>query len=477
MKKLFNQPCRLLALMSLALFVVFWCVWFFGCRYYLVWLEGYSYFSTLPDYTALFKSIPYGLSCYVGAFLHQFYIYPAAGAAIQAIFSILPFICAGIIIIRLFKEPGRLFWIALIPMIFMTSRQFWDLNLVTSLRFAFWSLVPMLAVVAVTMIKRPQWSLPGFLGNRILALVIGVAVAALSVYNIVGLDPAARQHEERARLEYLGDRHRWDDILDIVTPQEARRDEFKRRYALLALTEKGLIADYGFMYGLSSSEDFYFRDTIEPMSLNFNALFYQCLGMPNASIHQAYQLGVQSVSGIGFASLRRLADLYLRLEDHVMASKYIDILSHSTCHRKWVKSRTAVLKTIEGKEPAYTDAQYEATIANFTHTISSMVDRYRDNHKYADLLLCAYLADEEGDKFQNIMRYVAQVQYPDGKNLPRLYEEALILITMVDPYALNGYVISEDTQARFADYVNMMNAGRGTQALRKHADTYWAYSY
>ena len=48
---------------------------------------------------------------------------------------------------------------------------------------------------------------------------------------------------------------------------------------------------------------------------------------------------------------------------------------------------------------------------------------------------------------------------------------------MVDPYALNGYVISEDTQARFADYVNMMNAGKGTQALRKHADTYWAYSY
>lgn len=62
--------------MSLALFVLFWAVWFFFCRYYLIWLEGYSYFSTLPDYTSLFKSIPYGLSCYVGSFLHQFYIYP-----------------------------------------------------------------------------------------------------------------------------------------------------------------------------------------------------------------------------------------------------------------------------------------------------------------------------------------------------------------------------------------------------------------
>lgn len=477
MKRSFNHPWRLLALMFLILFVVFWSVWFFGCRYYLVWLEGYSYFSTLPDYTALFGSIPYGPSCYVGSFLRQFYIYPAAGAAIQALFSILPFICAGIVIIRLFKEPVRLMWIALIPMIFMTSRQFWDLNLVISLRFVSWSLVVMLAVLAVTMVWRPQWSLPRFLGNPIVNLIICIALTALSVYNIVGLDPNARQHEERARLEYLGDRHRWDDILEIVTPQEARSDEFKRRYALLALTEKGLIADYGFRYGLSSSEDFYFNNTIEPMSLNFNALFYQCLGMPNASVHQAYQLGVQSVPGVGFASLRRLADLYLSLGDHVMAGKYIDILSHSTCHKRWVKSRMAVLETIRDKEPEYTAPQYQATIANFTHTISSMVDRYRDNHKYADLLLCAYLADEEGDKFQNVMRYVAQVQYPDGKNLPRLYEEALILITMVDPNALNGYAISEDTRLRFADYVNMMNAGRGTQALRKHADTYWAYSY
>jgi hypothetical protein len=42
---------------------------------------------------------------------------------------------------------------------------------------------------------------------------------------------------------------------------------------------------------------------------------------------------------------------------------------------------------------------------------------------------------------------------------------------------LEGYAISEDTRKRFADYVDMMNAGRGNQAMRKHADTYWVYSY
>lgn len=463
--------------MSLALFVIFWAVWFFFCRYYLVWLEGYSYFSTLPDYTSLFKSIPYGLSCYVGSFLHQFYIYPAAGAAIQALFTVLPFMCAGVVLTRLFKEPNRLIWVAMIPVVYLSGRQFWDLNLVTSLRFAFWSVIVMAAVFGATLIKRPQIGIPRFLSHKAVNIVLSLALIALSVYSIVGLDPAARTHEERARLEYLGDRQEWDEILEIVTPKEARDDEFKKRYALLALIEKGCLVDYAFRYGLSSSEDFFFNETIEPMSLNFNAMFYQRIGIPNASIHQAYQLGVQSVSGMGFASLRRLADLYLSLNDYKMASKYIDILSHSTCHGKWVKNRIKHLEAIKDAEPAYAPEQYQATIANFTHTISSLVDRNREDHKYADMFLCSLLADEEGDKFLNMIRYVASVQYPDGRNLPRLYEEALILITMVDPHAVAGFVISDDTVQRFTDYVNMMNAGRGTQALRKHADTYWAYSY
>ena len=160
-----------------------------------------------------------------------------------------------------------------------------------------------------------------------------------------------------------------------------------------------------------------------------------------------------------------------------MARKYIDILSHSTCHGKWLKSRMKHLEAIKDVEPTYASENYQATIANFTHTVSSLVDRNREDHKYADMFLCSLLADEEGDKFLNMIRYVASVQYPDGRNLPRLYEEALILITMVDPQAISGFVISDDTVQRFSDYVNMMNAGRGTQALRKHADTYWAYSY
>jgi hypothetical protein len=160
-----------------------------------------------------------------------------------------------------------------------------------------------------------------------------------------------------------------------------------------------------------------------------------------------------------------------------LAKKYVDILAHTTCHRAWVKERLPKLEAIKNAAPEYGYDEFDAKIASFTHTISSMVDRNRDDRRYADLLLCALLADDEGGKFRDIFRYIAEIQYPDGRNIPRLYEEALLLITMVDPSAVQGFHISNETQRDFADYVALMNAGKGNQAMKKYKDTYWAYSY
>lgn len=461
----------------LVLLIIFWSVWYLAFRHYIVWLEGFSFFSTLPDFSALYRGIPEGLPGYIGAFLHQFYSMPVVGAAIQAFFTIWPTICVGIILMRLFKEPFRLMWLAFIPMLYIARRQFWDLLMFKVVIYSMVSTGLMLLTVAVTCFRRPSWGLPDFMRNKYMTLLLIVLLVANSVFVIVALEPRNREFEERARLEYLGERGQWDKILKIVQPRDAKEDEFKRGYALLALSQKGILADYAFRYGLSSSEDFIFRDAIEPVKLNFNALFYQCHDMYNASIHQAYQLGVQSVAGVSFSSLRRLADIYLELGDHELAKKYIEVLSHSTCHRKWVHERMARLESIRSSRPLYGAPLNEARIADFTHTVSSMVDRDRGSRTYADLLLCGLLADEEGDKFKGIFSYIAPYQYSQGKAIPRLYEEALILISMVDPHVLDNYVISEDTRSRFADYVRLMNAGQGNQALRKHADTYWAYSY
>lgn len=458
-------------------FIILWAIWFFCYPYYHVWLEGYSFFSTLPDFRALHAVIPHGLSMYIGAFLHQFYAVPAIGAAIQAFFGVWPVICAGIIVKRLFKEPEGLMWISILPLPFVVYRQFWDLQMVYVLRYALMSGALMLAVLLITMFRRPQWTLPKFLSGRFLGIASVSACMLLSVYLLAFRDERCHLHEEYARLEYMGEHRQWQEILQTVSVQDAATDEFKRRYALLALSETGNLAEYAFRYGLSSSGDFLFYGRIEPLCLNFNALFYQCQDMHNAVIQQAYQLGVQSVTGAGSASLRKLADTYIGLKDHTLAKKYVDILSHTTCHRRWVKERLPELEAIKNAVPEYAHDPYKAVIADFPHTISSMVDRTPENRKYADLLLCSILADRDGDKFKNLFSYIAQWQYPDGRNIPRLYEEALLLISTVDPSVMEGIAVSKDTWNRFKDFADMMNSGQAARAMKKYSDTYWAYSY
>lgn len=477
MNRSFFTPGRILAIASLLLILIFWAVWFFGYRYFLIWLEGYSFFSTLPDFSNLYKAIPEGLPGYIGAFLHQFYKWPAAGAAIQAVLAVWPVICTGIIVIRLFENPGRLLWIAFIPLPFIVFRLFWDLHMYFAVIYDAVFTGLMLIVLIFTLIRKVSIKVPKMVGSLPVNVVIMLSTLGASLYFLLVLDERNHTHNEQAHLEYLGENERWMDILETVTPADARADDIKRHYALLALAQTGHLHEYAFLYGLDGSDSFLFYDNINPLCLNFNAIFYQSMGMPNAVIHQCYQLGVQSVSGTGFSSIRRLADTYIDLKDYALAKKYVDILSHSTCHRAWVKDRLPKLEAIKNAEPAYAYDEFNAMIADFPHTISSMVDRNRRDRRYADLLMCALLADEEGDKFLNIFRYIAEVQYPDGRNIPRLYEEALILISMVDPSAVQGFHISNDTQQRFADYIALMNAGKGNQAMRKYKDTYWAYSY
>ena len=477
MKKIFAKPGSLLALTSSLLFVVMWAVWFFGYRYFLIWLEGYSYFSTLPDFASLYKGIPEGFPGYIGAFLHQFYKWPAVGAAIQAFFAVWPTVCIGLILIRLFKEPARLLWIAFIIVPVLAYRQFWDMLLCKSVLYSLVATGVMLVVLAVTLIKKQQLSLPKIMTAKLLNPFVMIVAVGMAVYFLVGLDRGNKDQEKMAHLEYLGENKDWKQILSTVTVKDAWENDIMRRYAILALSETGQLADHAFRYGLKGASDFLFYDTVNPLCLNFNALFYECAGMHNATILQSYQLGVQTVPGIGFDAIRRLADTYIKLKDYTLAKKYVDILSHSTCHKSWVKERLPKLEAIKDEQPAYIHDEYKAKISSFSHTISSMVDRNPENRKYADLLLCSLLADEEGDKFRDLFRYIAQWQYPAGTPIPRLYEEALILISMVDPAALEGFAISDDTRSRFADYVALMNAGRGNQALKKYADTYWAYSY
>ena len=94
-------------------FVLLWAVWYFTFPYLLIWLEGCSFFSTLPDATFINYRLPGELPAYIGAFLLQFFARPAVGAAVQALLAVLFVYGLTVIVERIFKKGASLSWVVM----------------------------------------------------------------------------------------------------------------------------------------------------------------------------------------------------------------------------------------------------------------------------------------------------------------------------------------------------------------------------
>lgn len=454
-----------------------WVIWYICYPHYLIWLEGYSFFSTLPDFIGIYMDFPKDIPRYLGAFLLQFYAVPGVGPAIQAFLSVLFVICLYVIIRRMFKDSDGLLWISYLALPIFVFNQMDDMTLTRSVSIVSGTVAAMAFVLLFTVKVKPFNRLPQFMYNRYLAFTVIVVSVCIAVFIMVKKSPLNGQYEDIIHLEYLAENGEWDKILENVSVQESAKDEFKRKYVLLALSETGRLPDYAFRYGLSSPDDFVYYDAEDPFKLNFNILFYRSLDMNNPAVHQAYQQAVQSLPGATFHSLRTLADIYLENKDYVMAKKYLDILSHTTCHGNWIMERLPVLEAIKDVMPEYKAREDDFILDSFFRDISSMVDRNKGNPKYADLLMCGVLAQKDGNTFLQVFNAVASSLYATGRKIPDLYQEALLLIASKEPEILQMYRIDEDVWKRFADFTDMMRNGKVVQAKRKYAGTYWAYVY
>lgn len=457
-------------------FILLCAGWHFCFPYYLRWLEGFTFFSTLPDYTFLIHDLPKEIFKYIGTFLLQFYAIPVAGPALQALYPVLITLCAYVIVCRLSDDNRNLMWIAFLPLPLIVYNQLDDMNLTKTLTILSCSILAMLVVCVATYKKKPFKALPAFMHNRYLALVLIVVSVGVSVSIIAKNDKLQWMHEDAAYLEYLGEHQKWDEILQTVSVQDAVKYDFKRRYALLALSEKGMLSQHAFRYGLTSSSDFVFDASQDPFECKFNTIFYRALGKDNPAAYYVYLYTLQATSGLTFFWIRTLTDMYLDHKDYRLAKKYIDILSHSTCHGKWISERLPKLEAIKDAEPEYPSPEGRFYTEYFLKDIATMVINDQSNHKYADYLLCGALADQDSRNFLQVFSVISPSLYPDGK-IPTLYQEALLLLINLNPELAKRYNIDDDVRARYDDFISLVNSGRVSQAKRKYAGSYWAYLY
>ena len=462
---------------NILFFVFLWAIWYFAYPYFLIWMEGFSCFSTVPDFTTIHFDLPKGIFRYMGAFLLQFYAHPAIGAAIQALLAVLFVLCLSSIIRRLFKESDGLLWISFATLPAYVYCQMGDLTLARSLAILSAAAAVSLIVWLSTLKEKPIEKVPEIFRNRYVGLVLLTASAVTTFFVLTATKSLEREYEDIARLEYLAENGEWHEILETVSSQDAVRNEYKRKYVLLALVQVGKLPDYAFRYGLSSAADFMFYTLQEPFGLAFNVLFYRSLGMNNPAVYHLYQQAIRSFPGLSFDVLRNLTDIYLEQKDYDIARKYIDVLSHSTCHGKWIKERLPILESIKDEEPVSRITGEPFVLESFLTDLSYMVDKYPTDHRFADYLLCGVLAEKDGNTFYNVFNIIADSLYPDGEQIPVLYQEAIMLISNKKPEVLHKYKIDEKVRQRFNDFTDLMHNGKTEQAKRQYAGTYWSYVY
>lgn len=477
MKKIRISTAFIVMIYAVCVFVCVWLAWYFNFYHALMWYEGYSYFSTLPDFTALSAVFPNDILKYIGAFLLQFFYYPALGAAVEACFAVLVFLCAAIVFIRLFDKASGLLWVALIPVAVYVGRQFWDFDLTKSLQWCIWALLAVASVWCLTSLRRWRMHVPRLVSHPVVGGVSSVVLLCLVYYNIVFRDNSCRMYQQVWKMEYLADTRQWDALLEIATPEAAQTNDIIRRYAVLALLEKGLLADRMFLYGVTGPNDFWFANREEPLCRSYNALLLRSLGMPNEVIHQTFQQQVQSNFGTCFTVLRRLVEINLETKNYVLAKKYMDILSHSTMMKGWVEKRKPQLEAIRNVKPVFEAKGEQFHVGDLLVMMAAMVDRYPNNRKYADILLCGLLAQKNGDSFYPAFKIVAQSQYAHGERIPHYYEEALMLIAPKEPEVLQNYVIGRDVQEAFQNVMLLMNNGDIARMKYLYPNSFWAYCF
>lgn len=449
--------------------------WLLAYRNTMWWMEGMSFFSTLPDFAVLQARLPAGAVKYAAAYLLQFYHSPVAGALLQTLYAWIVMVCADVVVWRLVRRAD-LSWLSFVPVGIFVAIQCRYRTVDGAL---VWCLAAIAAAVASVCLSHRTENY--VIGRGLWRRTVVVPLLLLAAGAGVSLSIRENRVRERVhRTERLAEDRNWDRILEIVKPEVSAVDPVRRRYALLALAEKGTLAENFLRYGVKDSEDFFFAGSNDIVGCNFNALLARSLGLENETIHQSFQLNSLSPLGYSFRSMRRITDAFLRDGNIPLAEKYMRILLHSTCHKSWVESRVGRMIDLM-RNPVEHERDNILTCATNDEPLlmdmACLYDARPDNGMCADILLCGLLASRQMDKFALLFPRVYASAYPDRDVLPRYYEEAVLVLSRQNPDILKRYSVSGFRREAFGKFAELMDAGRYDDARAAYPDSFWSYLY
>lgn len=207
---------KIILLHSAVAVPVLFLFWLLAYRNTLWWMEGMSFFSTLPDFAVLQARLPSGLLKYAASYLLQFYHSAVAGALLQTLYGWIVMVCADVVVWRVVRRAS-LSWISFVPVGIFVSLQCRYNDGVGSMVWALAAIAA--AMVAVCVTRRPEHYDTG-LDRRSLLRIVAVPLVLLAAGGAVSLSILENRVPRMISLLESPEQHEEDNILTCATSDE-----------------------------------------------------------------------------------------------------------------------------------------------------------------------------------------------------------------------------------------------------------------
>ncbi|WP_145998983.1 MULTISPECIES: DUF6057 family protein [Bacteroides] len=445
-------------------------LWYICYPHTIQHLEETTFYANIPDYFYKYHSLPTDFIKIIGNYIAQFYQYHWVGAILQTIFVLFVLAACDIIFYRLLGNRKWL-WISFIPSYIFAIQQTEKVGIEFSITWVI--IIWILAIISLLIRKVPIITHIPQTDNKYLLKIceysVPIICILLVIHNLL-YNPNRLYFEKMQRIEHAAVNHQWDVILKEIPNDIQPIREVQFRYFLLALSEKELLGEYLFHFPIRNEKDFLF-DTQGSVPYRFNSLFYWNLGLPNEAIRFAFQENQAGVSGdMTFAATRRLVDWYMQKGDIRQAKFYLNILSHSTCHKKFIRTRNIFLQ-----QTTQPDIPHRVFFINAKLSVTALYLLELDctDQRALNYLLCCLLLEKELDSFYSMFR----TYWSEEKAIPTHYAEALLMLSDKYPEILSHYDISRQKQTEYKEYSELLQKGSsGLQTINmKYRNTFWRY--
>ncbi len=294
-----------------------------------------------------------------------------------------------------------------------------------------------------------------------------------------------RQGKKNIQIDYLAEQGRWDELLNISRGMEEYTIPVMFNVNR-ALYHTGQLLDNLFYYPQKIGADVLFLENFDrPGAIPTTDLYFD-LGHIKAAQVMAYE--GQTKLGYNPRMLKLIIISNIISEEYDIAKKFLDILNKSILHKRWVKYYRNYLlneslirsdSLIRLKRKLMPKFDFFITSKNSEVDLVGLLKEKGNNKMAFEYLMAYYLLE---NRLEDLLEHLDHFKKLGYRKYPRHIEEALLLISIVDPSknVKIEYSINQQTIKQFKQFYTILSGSRdkieAQKALKKEfRSTYWYY--